>query len=177
MFLLLCVLLFCPEILQEIICMKYIKTLFLQYLKPLALPVKFSDLEESDRNKSVQEGSPIALSCELSHDPSAHVDWYKDGTKLLPQHNMEIQSDGLTRTLHIHSAEDTHGGTYECSTSDDTITFTVEVKGDLSICLLSFNIYTTSILLFGMTGWAVCFVECLLKSIHLLSKTLVIPFS
>ncbi|XP_036965246.1 obscurin-like protein 1 isoform X9 [Acanthopagrus latus] len=94
-----------------------------------ALPVKFSDLEESDRNKSVQEGSPIVLSCELSHDPSAHVDWYKDGTKLLPQHNMEIQSDGLTRTLHIHSAEDTHGGTYECSTSDDTITFTVEVKG------------------------------------------------
>ncbi|XP_036965240.1 obscurin-like protein 1 isoform X3 [Acanthopagrus latus] len=93
-----------------------------------ALPVKFSDLEESDRNKSVQEGSPIVLSCELSHDPSAHVDWYKDGTKLLPQHNMEIQSDGLTRTLHIHSAEDTHGGTYECSTSDDTITFTVEVK-------------------------------------------------
>ncbi|XP_030284379.1 obscurin-like protein 1 isoform X1 [Sparus aurata] len=94
-----------------------------------ALPVKFSDLEESDRNKSVQEGSPIVLSCELSHDPSAHVDWYKDGTKLLPQHNMEIQSDGLTRTLHIHSAEDIHGGTYECSTSDDTITFTVEVKG------------------------------------------------
>ncbi|KAM8749670.1 obscurin isoform 8-T9 [Acanthopagrus schlegelii] len=94
-----------------------------------ALPVKFSDLEESDRNKSVQEGSPIVLSCELSHDPSAHVDWYKDGTKLLPQHNMEIQSDGLTRTLHIHSAEDTHGGTYECSTTDDTITFTVEVKG------------------------------------------------
>lgn len=120
--------------------MYYIKTLFLQYLKPLALPVKFSDLEESDRNKSVQEGSPIVLSCELSHDPSAHVDWYKDGTKLLPQHNMEIQSDGLTRTLHIHSAEDIHGGTYECSTSDDTITFTVEVKGDSTLCLLSFTI-------------------------------------
>ncbi|XP_044072899.1 obscurin-like protein 1 isoform X8 [Siniperca chuatsi] len=96
-----------------------------------ALPVKFSALQETDRNKSVQEGSPIVLSCELSHDPSAHVDWYKDGMKLLPQNNMEIQSDGLTRTLLIHSAENICGGTYECSTSDDTITFKVEVKGRL----------------------------------------------
>ncbi|XP_039673498.1 obscurin-like protein 1 isoform X4 [Perca fluviatilis] len=94
-----------------------------------ALPVKFSELQETDRTKSVQEGSPIVLSCDLSHDPSAHVDWYKDGLKLLPQNNMEIQSDGLTRTLLIHSAENIHGGTYECSTSDDTIAFKVDVEG------------------------------------------------
>ncbi|XP_035532971.1 obscurin isoform X3 [Morone saxatilis] len=94
-----------------------------------ALPVKFSELQETDRNKSVQEGSAIVLRCELSHDPSAHVDWYKDGVKLLPQNNMDIQSDGLTRTLLIHSAENIQGGTYECSTSDDTITFKVDVKG------------------------------------------------
>ncbi|XP_040912796.1 obscurin-like protein 1 isoform X2 [Toxotes jaculatrix] len=94
-----------------------------------ALPVKFSDLQEADRNKSIQEGTPIVLSCELSHDPSAHVDWYKDGMKLLPQNNVEIQSDGLTRTLLIYSAENIHSGTYECSTSDDTIIFKVEVKG------------------------------------------------
>nr|XP_033473862.1 obscurin-like protein 1 isoform X8 [Epinephelus lanceolatus] len=94
-----------------------------------ALPVKFSELQESDRSKSVQEGSPIVLSCELSHDSSAHVDWYKDGMELLPQNNMEIQSDGLTRTLLIHSAENIHSGTYECSTSDDTITFKVDVEG------------------------------------------------
>ncbi|XP_035532982.1 obscurin isoform X12 [Morone saxatilis] len=93
-----------------------------------ALPVKFSELQETDRNKSVQEGSAIVLRCELSHDPSAHVDWYKDGVKLLPQNNMDIQSDGLTRTLLIHSAENIQGGTYECSTSDDTITFKVDVK-------------------------------------------------
>ncbi|KAG7240547.1 hypothetical protein INR49_026831 [Caranx melampygus] len=94
-----------------------------------AQPVKFSELQETDKNKSVQEGTPIVLSCELSHDPSAHVDWYKDGMKLLPQDNVEIQSDGLTRTLLICSAEKIHGGTYECSTSDDTITFQVDVKG------------------------------------------------
>ncbi|XP_045909528.1 obscurin [Micropterus dolomieu] len=94
-----------------------------------ALPVKFSELQETDRNKFVQEGSPVVLSCELSHDPSAHVDWFKDGMKLLPQNNMEIQSDGLTRTLLIHSAENINAGTYACSTSDDTITFKVDVKG------------------------------------------------
>ncbi|XP_049449246.1 obscurin-like protein 1 isoform X4 [Epinephelus fuscoguttatus] len=99
--------------------------------RSIALPVKFSELQESDRSKSVQEGSPIVLSCELSHDSSAHVDWYKDGMELLPQNNMEIQSDGLTRTLLIHSAENIHSGTYECSTSDDTITFKVDVEGRL----------------------------------------------
>ncbi|KAM3607075.1 uncharacterized protein V6R79_001471 [Siganus canaliculatus] len=93
-----------------------------------ALPVKFSDLKEAERNWTIQEGSPIHLSCEISHDPSAQVDWLKDGIKLLPQNNMDIQSDGLTRTLLIHSAEQKHSGTYECSTSDDTITFKVDVK-------------------------------------------------
>ncbi|XP_010790538.1 obscurin-like protein 1 [Notothenia coriiceps] len=94
-----------------------------------ALALKFSELQETDKSKYIQEGSPIVLSCELSHDVSAHVDWYKDGMKLLPQNNMELQSDGLTRTLLIHSAEHIHCGTYECSTSDDTITFKVDVEG------------------------------------------------
>ncbi|XP_067459165.1 obscurin isoform X5 [Thunnus thynnus] len=94
-----------------------------------ALPVKFSELQETDRNKSVHEGCPIVLSCELSHDSSAHVDWYKDGMKLLQQNNVEIQSDGLTRSLVIHSAESIHSGSYECSTADDTITFKVDVQG------------------------------------------------
>ncbi|XP_025999648.1 obscurin-like protein 1 isoform X16 [Astatotilapia calliptera] len=94
-----------------------------------ALPVKFSELQENDRNKSVEEGAPIVLRCELSHDPSAHVDWYKDGVKVLPQNNVEVQSDGLTRILFIPSAGSAHAGTYECSTKDDTVTFKVDVKG------------------------------------------------
>ncbi|XP_069389523.1 obscurin-like protein 1 isoform X17 [Paralichthys olivaceus] len=94
-----------------------------------SLPAKFSELQESVRKKSIQEGAPIILSCELAQDPTAHVDWYKDGMQLLPQNNVEIESDGLTRRLLIHSAEIIHGGTYECSTSDDTVTFKVDVKG------------------------------------------------
>ncbi|KAF7215034.1 transcript variant X6 [Nothobranchius furzeri] len=92
------------------------------------LPVKFSELQENDRNKSIQEGTPLVLSCELSHDLSTHVDWYKDGAKLLPQNNLEIQSDGLMRTLIIPLTGSKHSGIYECSTSDDTITFKVDIK-------------------------------------------------
>ncbi|XP_062258670.1 obscurin-like protein 1 isoform X6 [Platichthys flesus] len=92
-------------------------------------PVKFSELQESDGNKSVREGASIILHCDLARDPSAHVDWYKDGMQLLPQNNVEIESEGLTRTLLIRSAEITHSGTYECSTADDSVTFKVDVKG------------------------------------------------
>uniref|UniRef100_A0A3Q2X5X7 Obscurin-like protein 1 n=1 Tax=Haplochromis burtoni TaxID=8153 RepID=A0A3Q2X5X7_HAPBU len=100
----------------------------IQFTVDVKLPVKFSELQENDRNKSVEEGAPIVLRCELSHDPSAHVDWYKDGVKVLPQNNVEVQSDGLTRTLFIPSAGSAHAGTYECSTKDDTVTFKVDVK-------------------------------------------------
>ncbi|XP_014827495.1 PREDICTED: obscurin-like isoform X6 [Poecilia mexicana] len=92
------------------------------------LPVKFSKLQEKDRNRSIEEGKPLALSCELSHDPSAHVDWYKDGMKLGSWDKVEIKSDGLTRTLIIPSAESIHAGIYECSTSEDSVTFKVDVK-------------------------------------------------
>ncbi|XP_028291239.1 obscurin-like protein 1 isoform X12 [Gouania willdenowi] len=94
-----------------------------------ALPVKFCEQEKAERNKSVQEGAPVVLKCQLAHNPSAVVVWYKDGTKLHPQDNVKMQSDSLTRTLLIQSAQHVHAGTYKCSTSDDAITFTVDVQG------------------------------------------------
>ncbi|XP_061648755.1 obscurin-like isoform X2 [Phyllopteryx taeniolatus] len=94
-----------------------------------ALPTKFSELQEADRNKTFQEGCPIVLLCELSQD--SVVDWYKDGLKLQQQKNLEIQTDGLRRKLFIPSAESTHSGMYECATADDTVTFKVDVKGRL----------------------------------------------
>lgn len=98
--------------------------------------MKFSELQENDRKKNIRQGDAIVLSCTLTHEPSAHVHWYKDGVELLPQINLEIQSDGLTRRLVIQSAETKHSGTYECSTSDDAVTFKVDVKGDLFVFLL-----------------------------------------
>ncbi|KAM9801973.1 obscurin isoform 5-T6 [Syngnathus typhle] len=94
-----------------------------------ALPAKFSELQEADRNKTFQEGSAIVLSCELSQD--SVVDWYKDGIKLQQQSNLEFRTEGRKRTLIIRSAESAHDGSYECATADDNLTFKVDVKGRL----------------------------------------------
>ncbi|KAL0964073.1 hypothetical protein UPYG_G00318040 [Umbra pygmaea] len=90
-------------------------------------PVRFSALPEEEMNKSVEVGCPIVLQCELS-DPTAQVYWYKNGTKLLPQSGIEIQSDGIKRTLVVNSAEIYHCGSYSCKTKGDAIKFNVDIK-------------------------------------------------
>lgn len=127
--------------------MTFIKTFFLQYLKPIALPVTFSALQEADRSKSVLEGCAIVLSCELTRDSSTQVHWYKDGLKLLQQDNVEIQSEGPRRALFIHSAEQAHSGTYQCSTVDDTVTFKVDVQGELFLALFLSHIMSYCLML------------------------------
>lgn len=92
--------------------------------------MRFSALPEVVRNKFIEAGCPIVLQCELS-DPTAQVYWYKDGTKLLPQSGIEIQSDGITRTLVVQSAEIFYSGSYSCKTKGDAIKFNVDVKGEI----------------------------------------------
>uniref|UniRef100_A0A7N6ACN1 Obscurin-like protein 1 n=1 Tax=Anabas testudineus TaxID=64144 RepID=A0A7N6ACN1_ANATE len=76
--------------------------------------------------KTVMAGCPIALQCELS-DPTGQVNWYKDGTKLLPQSGVDIQSEGNLRSLVVPSAQQVHTGVYRCESKDDDIQFAVEV--------------------------------------------------
>lgn len=92
--------------------------------------MKFSAIPDAERNKTIHTGYPIVLQCELS-DPSAQVNWYKDGSKLHPQTGVDILTDGLARKLIVHSAEFFHSGLYCCKTKGDTITFSVDIKGDL----------------------------------------------
>ncbi|XP_058888052.1 obscurin-like protein 1 [Acipenser ruthenus] len=92
-----------------------------------APPVKFAALSETDRNKSIESGSPIELCCELSN-PNTRVHWYKDGVELHPQEGFDIQSEGSTRRLIIQSAEVSHSGVYSCDAVDDVIKFNVDVK-------------------------------------------------
>lgn len=91
--------------------------------------MKFSALSEADHQKTVMAGSPITLQCELS-DSTGQVSWYRDGTKLLPQNGVDLQSEGKLRSLVVPSAERAHTGIYRCESKDDDIQFTVEVKGD-----------------------------------------------
>uniref|UniRef100_A0A3Q3ENL4 Ig-like domain-containing protein n=1 Tax=Labrus bergylta TaxID=56723 RepID=A0A3Q3ENL4_9LABR len=89
---------------------------------------------EADQKQTVMAGCPIALQCELS-DPTGQVSWYKDGTQLLLQSGVDIQSEGSVRSLVVPSAERAHTGIYRCESKDDDIQFAVEVKGDsLKLC-------------------------------------------
>ncbi|XP_061082558.1 obscurin-like protein 1 isoform X8 [Conger conger] len=91
------------------------------------LPVRFSEIPEVAKSKSVEAGCPIVLQCEIS-ESTGQVSWYKDGVQLHPKSGVEIQSEEKMRTLTIQSAELIHAGTYRCETADDTISFKVDVK-------------------------------------------------
>uniref|UniRef100_A0A7N6AZY7 Obscurin like cytoskeletal adaptor 1b n=1 Tax=Anabas testudineus TaxID=64144 RepID=A0A7N6AZY7_ANATE len=84
--------------------------------------LKFSAIADADHKKTVMAGCPIALQCELS-DPTGQVNWYKDGTKLLPQSGVDIQSEGNLRSLVVPSAQQVHTGVYRCESKDDDIQF------------------------------------------------------
>ncbi len=106
---------------------------------PVAPLLKFSALSEADQKKTVMAGCPIALQCELS-DETGQVSWYKDGTKLLPQNGVDIQSEGNLRSLVVPSAERAHTGVYRCESKDDDIQFAVEVKGDAQKLCSAFTV-------------------------------------
>ncbi|XP_043104275.1 obscurin-like protein 1 isoform X24 [Puntigrus tetrazona] len=92
-----------------------------------APPAMFSAVPEIEKNKSVEAGWPIILQCEIS-DPTALVQWYKDGLQLLPQSGVYIQTQHTLRTLVIQSANVSHSGFYSCNTADDISEFFVDVK-------------------------------------------------
>lgn len=93
-------------------------------------------MSEADQKKTVMTGCPIALQCELS-DSTGQVRWYKDGTKILPENGVDIQSEGNIRNLVVPSAEQAHTGIYRCESQDDDIQFDVEVKGDAQSVVLN----------------------------------------
>jgi len=95
----------------------------------LALPVTYSTIFDAERAKSLEVGKPLKLEVNVT-DSTVPVCWYKDGKKLCPQRGWDIQSNGTSRRLIIPSTEFLHSGLYSCETADDTIHFTVDIKGD-----------------------------------------------
>lgn len=81
-----------------------------------------------DTKKSTELGNPIVLYCEVSQ-PTATVQWFKDGEELHAEEGLNIQSDGNMRRTIIHSAEYSHSGVYTCQTNNDILTFNVNVEG------------------------------------------------
>lgn len=89
--------------------------------------VKFLPLSEMDTKKSTELGNPIVLYCEVSQ-PTATVQWFKDGKELHAEDGLNIQSDGNMRRIIIHSAEYSHSGVYTCQSNNDILTFNVNVE-------------------------------------------------
>lgn len=102
----------------------------------LAIPVTYSTIFDVERTKSLEAGKLLELECEVA-DSTVPVYWYKDGVKISPQNGWDIQSNGTLRRLIIPSAELLHSGLYSCETSDDTIHFTVDIKGDFNLNLFT----------------------------------------
>ncbi|XP_026861476.2 obscurin-like protein 1 isoform X4 [Electrophorus electricus] len=92
-----------------------------------APPVMFTAVHETEKNKSLEAGSSLILQCEIS-EPTALVQWYKDGTQLFPQCGVFILSEHTMRTLVIQSTEFSHSGFYSCNTADDISEFYVDIK-------------------------------------------------
>ncbi|CAL9689686.1 unnamed protein product [Knipowitschia caucasica] len=89
--------------------------------------LRFSALPEAELWKSVVQGRPLALQCELSH-AHGQVTWYKDGAELLANSGVGVQSEGQRRSLYVASAQRQHCGVYRCESKDDHVQFTVDVR-------------------------------------------------
>ena len=105
--------------------------------------MKFSTSFDVEQTKAFEVGAAFELECEVT-EPTAEVCWYKDGHQLCPQNGWDINSDSSFRRLTVQSAELFHAGRYSCETSDDTIQFTVDVKGDF--CYVWLNLEHDSVL-------------------------------
>ncbi|XP_057192719.1 obscurin-like protein 1 isoform X11 [Triplophysa rosa] len=93
-----------------------------------AAPVRFSAVPEAEKNVCAEAGGHFELCCKVS-DPTVHVCWFHNNIPLRPETSLDIQSEGDVRTLTVRSAEPSHSGLYRCETPDDSVQFTVDIKG------------------------------------------------
>lgn len=98
------------------------------YFFPSAPPVSFKEITQEERQKSAMELDPVVLTCELSR-PDEPANWFKDGVAVLQSDNITIQSEGTMKRLIIRSAALPDAGTYTCQAGDQTMSFTVNIKG------------------------------------------------
>ncbi|XP_041056563.1 obscurin-like protein 1 isoform X2 [Carcharodon carcharias] len=89
-------------------------------------PVTIVGSSQISGDRSFTESETIAMTCELSR-PDVQVQWYRDGTELLPADRIRIDSRGLTRELMIFDSEPGDSGHYVCDAGSDKLTFKVTV--------------------------------------------------
>uniref|UniRef100_A0A673GPK1 Obscurin like cytoskeletal adaptor 1b n=1 Tax=Sinocyclocheilus rhinocerous TaxID=307959 RepID=A0A673GPK1_9TELE len=94
--------------------------------------VSFKEITQEERQKCAMELDPVVLTCELSR-PDAPAIWFKDGVAVLQSDNITILSEGTMKRLIIHSAALADAGTYTCQAGDQIMSFSVNIKGKVSL--------------------------------------------
>lgn len=90
--------------------------------------MSFKEITQDERQKSAMELDPVVLTCELSR-PDAFACWFKDGVAILQSENITIQSESSMKRLIIRSAGLEDAGTYTCQAGDQSMSFSVNIKG------------------------------------------------
>ncbi|XP_062353995.1 obscurin-like protein 1 [Cinclus cinclus] len=79
---------------------------------------------------TVSPGETVTLCCELSR-ADAPVCWAKEGVRLEAGGSLVLEEEGAHRRLLIPAAQAEHSGKYTCGTTNDTVTFTIQVLDPL----------------------------------------------
>lgn len=75
-----------------------------------------------------QTSERMVLSCEISR-PNAVVRWYRNGLEVEENSNLILEVDGVYRRLIIPKTTVKDSAEYVCDTTDDSMTFFVNIAG------------------------------------------------
>lgn len=75
-----------------------------------------------------QTSERMVLSCEISR-PNAVVRWYRNGLEVEENNNLILEVDGVYRRLIIPKTTVKDSAEYVCDTTDDSMTFFVNIAG------------------------------------------------
>ena len=86
-----------------------------------------------------QTSERMVLSCEISRS-NAVVRWYRNGLEVEENNNLILEVDGVYRRLIIPKTTVKDSAEYVCDTTDDSMTFFVNIAGRnaqkcLQLCL------------------------------------------
>lgn len=60
---------------------------------------------------------------------------YKDGCEILPSDNITLQAEGCMRRLIVRSADISDAGSYTCQAGNNSVEFTVNIKGASTVLI------------------------------------------
>lgn len=86
-------------------------------------------------DKKVVEGSDVDLEVEVSGRPKPTLKWLKDGSEVVPDDHIQIDTEGRIHTLSISHSRLADGGRYNCVASNsggrDTCSANLEVEKEM----------------------------------------------